>query len=276
MKIDAHQHFWYYEPEDYGWISEAMPQLQRDLLPEDLQPLLEQAGFEGCIAVQARQSEDETDFLVTLSQEFSFIRGIVGWVDLQDPGVRERLQYYRQFRAVRGFRHIVQDEPDERFLVGEDFLRGVRMLGEFGYTYDILVYEKHLPVVVEFLEKCPDQPFVLDHLGKPEIPKGMSERWREGIRAIAAHPNVSCKLSGLVTEADWQHWTPDDFRPFLEHALEAFGPDRLMIGSDWPVCLLAARDYAQVTGIVEDFISPLPAADQEKILGLNAARFYGV
>ena len=276
MKIDAHQHFWYYEPEDYGWISEAMPQLQRDLLPEDLQPLLEQAGFEGCIAVQARQSEDETDFLVTLSQEFSFIRGIVGWVDLQDPGVRERLQYYRQFRAVRGFRHIVQDEPDERFLVGEDFLRGVRMLGEFGYTYDILVYEKHLPVVVEFLEKCPDQPFVLDHLGKPEIPKGMSERWREGIRAIAAHQNVSCKLSGLVTEADWQHWTPDDFRPFLEHALEAFGPDRLMIGSDWPVCLLEARDYAQVTGIVEDFISPLPAADQEKILGLNAARFYGV
>ncbi len=274
MKIDAHQHFWHYDPEAYPWISEAMPQLKRDLLPQDLEPLLKENGYAGCVAVQARQSESETDFLAGLAARFPFIRGVVGWVDLRHSNLAKRLDHFRQNPVIKGFRHIVQDEPDDRFLLDEQFVQGVRMLGEYGFTYDILVYEKHLPVVAEFLEKCPDQPFVLDHMGKPDIRQGMSGRWKEGIRRIAEHPKVYCKLSGLVTEAEWNAWRADDFLPFLHHVYEAFGPDRLMIGSDWPVCLLAAQNYAQTIGIVEAFLSPLLPETQNNILGENARRFY--
>jgi L-fuconolactonase len=274
MKIDAHQHFWQYDPGEYAWISEAMPQLKRDLLPQDLEPLLHAKGYDGCVAVQARQTENETEVLAGLAARFPFIRGVVGWVDLKHPDLAKRLDHFRINPAIKGFRHIVQDEPDDRFLVDERFVQGVRMLGEYGFTYDILVYEKHLPVVAEFLEKCPDQPFVLDHIGKPDIRRGMSAQWKEGIQRIAGHPHVYCKLSGLVTEAEWNCWRAEDFFPYLQHVYEAFGPNRLMIGSDWPVCLLAAPGYAQTVEIVEAFLAPLTPETQTNILGENARRFY--
>ncbi len=276
MRIDAHQHFWKYDPQEYAWISDDMPRLKKDCLPPDLQPELEAKGFDGCVAVQARQSEAETDFLLELSNRYAFVKSVVGWVDFCDDQVGRRLEYYRQFGRLSGFRHIVQDEADDRFLLREDFRRGVALLADFDFTYDILVYEKHLPVVVEFLEKMPAQPFVLDHIGKPVIAGGMSEAWASGIRAIAGYPHVYCKLSGLVTEADWRHWSADDFRPFLEVVLEAFGPKRLMIGSDWPVCLLAADNYGQVIDIVDAFTRELPAHERAAIYGGNAAEFYQI
>lgn len=274
--IDAHQHFWSYHPEQYAWISEAMPQLRRDFLPADLEPLLSPFELKGSIAVQARHSLEETDFLLDLSQAHPFMLGVVGWVDLQAPDLEKQLSAYSAQLKLCGFRHIVQDEPDEHFLLRPDFLRGMRLLHDYGFTYDILVYERQLPQVPHFLEQCPDQPFVLDHLGKPEIQAGISKRWRESIRAIASFPNVYCKISGLVTEADWAAWQPAQFMPFLEEVLDAFGPDRLMIGSDWPVCLLAATDYAQTMGAIAPFIEQLTMQDREKLFGGTAAHFYGI
>jgi len=277
MKIDAHQHFWRYSPADFPWISEGMPALRQDYLPEQLQGLLFQNGFEACVAVQARQTEAETDFLLGLAHGFSFVRAVVGWVGLQEVGLEARLEHYAQYSTLKGFRHIVQDEPDDNFILGEAFIRGIKALGGFGFTYDILVFERQLPAVIRFLEHFEDgQPFVLDHIGKPEMSRGMSRRWRDCIREIAGHPNVCCKVSGLVTEADWRNWKTADFRPFLEHALETFGIGRLMVGSDWPVCLLAAEDYRQVMQIAEGFFNGLGEREKNLVFGGNAARFYGI
>lgn len=277
MQIDAHQHFWRYDPAEYGWISEAMPALRRDRLPVDLEGPLRAASFDGCVAVQARQTEAETEFLLGLADQHDFIRGVVGWIDLQAANVRDRLTHFARFPALRGIRHIVQDEPDDRFLLRPRFVEGVRQLADFGLRYDILVYERHLPVVVEFLEQFDERhSFVLDHIGKPEVPTGLSNRWRAGIRAIAAHPNVYCKLSGLVTEADWRNWRAADFYPFLEVVFDAFGPHRLMIGSDWPVCLLAAGSYAEVIDVVGGFLKEVSPDERAAIFGNNAVRFYGL
>lgn len=274
MGIDAHQHFWAYDPAEYGWITDQMAELKKDRLPAGLKPLLEDSGFDGCVAVQARQSIEETDFLLQLAAENSFIKGVVGWVDLQAPGLEVKLDQYQENPLLKGIRHIVQDEPDEGFLLRPNFIRGVRLLGKKGYTYDILVYERHLPQVLQFVRQCPDQPLVLDHLGKPIIEGGPSQQWATHLKAIAEHPNVYCKLSGLVTEADWQNWKPADFLPFLDIALEAFGPERLMIGSDWPVCLLAADSYHEAIKVVIDYIQKLDSAAQSAILGGTAAHFY--
>lgn len=274
--MDSHQHFWRYTPQDYGWISDTMPAIQRDFLPHDLEPLLQAAGFDGCIAVQARQSEAETDFLLDLAEESSIVKGVVGWVDLQAPDLEARLEHYASFPTLKGFRHIVQDEPDDQFLLRPAFVEGVRLLHKYHFKYDILIYEKQMPTAVAFVDRLGDQPLVLDHIGKPLIAEGPTLRWTDGIKALAQYPHVYCKISGLVTEAAWHQWKPDDFKPFLDIAFDAFGPDRLMIGSDWPVCLLAADDYAEVIGLVEGYVAGFSEEDRIRILGANAERFYGV
>jgi len=273
MHIDAHQHFWIYDPREYEWIDETMTPLRRDFLPVDLQHELEWEGFQGSVAVQARQSLQETRWLLELAGQSPFILGVVGWVDLRSPQVREDLQALARNPKLVGIRHIVQSEPDDRFLLQPDFLRGISLLAEFDLAYDILIYPKHLRVAAEFARRFPEQRFVLDHLAKPEIKSGNIQAWKKGIAELAANPNVYCKLSGLVTEADWTHWKPADTRPYLDVALEYFGANRLMIGSDWPVCTLAGA-YSRVMGLVNDYLSGHSEWEREAVLGGNAQRFW--
>jgi len=273
MKVDSHQHFWQYDPARYPWITDEMGVLKRDYLPGDLLPEMRANGIDATVAVQADQSERETGFLLDLAARHDFIAGVVGWVDLRNPEVEQRLEHFSQFPALRGFRHIAQSEPDDRFLAREDFVRGVAALGRFNFTYDILIYPKHLPAARDLVEKLPDQAFVLDHIAKPLVKTLQMDAWAAGIRALAANPRVFSKLSGLITEADWRTWRPTDFKPYLDVVFEAFGADRLMFGSDWPVCLLAGS-YAQVTELVADYLVGRPAAELEKIFGGNAVHFY--
>jgi len=275
MNIDAHQHFWHYSQAEYPWIGPGMERLASDYLPADLAALARPLGIDGSIAVQARQSLAESLWLLELAAANPFIRGVVGWVDLRSPTVADDLAPLITDSNFVGVRHVVQDEPDPRFLLGEDFIRGLRTLHQFGLTYDLLVFPHQLPAAVELAGLLPEQPFVLDHLGKPLIKAGEIASWKQDIQALARHQNVCCKLSGLVTEADWKAWKPDDFGRYLDGAIEAFGPDRLMLGSDWPVCLLAA-EYADVVGIVENRISKLSTAEQTAIRGGTAVRFYGL
>lgn len=275
MRIDAHQHFWNYSPREYDWIGDSMSALRRNFLPRDLAPELTATGFDGSIAVQARQLLEETRWLLELSEHSPRILGVVGWLDLCAPDVRSQLASFTANPKLVGVRHIVQSEPDGRFLLRPDFVRGIAALEEFGLAYDILIYTKHLPVAIEFVQKFPRQRFVLDHLAKPPIRSGEIDTWAQGIRKLAAFPNVSCKLSGLVTEADWQHWTPEQIKPYLDIAFACFGPERLMIGSDWPVCLVAAF-YTRAISLVTDYIAKYEASAQAAVLGENAARFYRV
>jgi L-fuconolactonase len=273
MHIDAHQHFWIYDPREYEWIDETMTPLRRDFLPADLRHELEAEGFHGSVAVQARQSLLETRWLMELAGRSSFILGVVGWVDLRSPQVRADLQALARNPKLVGIRHTVQGEPDDRFLLQPDFLRGVSLLSEFDLTYDILIYPRHLGVASEFVRRFPGQRFVLDHLAKPEIKSGSIHSWKKGIAELAASPNVYCKLSGLVTEADWKRWKPEDMRPYLDVALERFGANRLMIGSDWPVCTLAGS-YSRVMGLIKSYLSEHLEQECEAILGGNAKRFW--
>ena len=275
MRIDSHQHFWRYRPETHGWIDERMGVLKRDYLPEHLEPLLRPQGFDGCVAVQAAQTLDETRFLLDLSDHHAFVRAVVGWVDLRSPEVERQLAELARHPRFKGVRHIAQSEPDDRFLVREDVLHGIAALEPFGLAYDILIYARQLPAAIELARRFPRQPFVLDHIAKPEIEAGRISPWKEQVRELAASPNVLCKVSGMVTEAAWKGWTAAAFRPYLDVVFEAFGPDRLMFGSDWPVCLLAG-DYRTVLGLVEDYMAGRPAAEREKVLGGNAARFYRI
>ena len=273
MHIDAHQHFWIYDPREYGWIDDSMATLRRDFLPDGLKPELEQAGFQGCVSVQARQTIEETQWLLELAASSPFILGVVGWVDLQSPDLRSQLQAFARNPKLVGIRHVVQAEPDDRFLLRPEFLRGISVLEEFDLAYDILIYTKHLPVAAEFVRQFPRQRFVLDHLAKPPIKSGSLQPWERGIRALAGFPNVFCKLSGLVTEADWQQWKPEHIVPYLDVAVECFGVERLMIGSDWPVCTVAAS-YSRAMAVVKDYIDRQSLPAQEAILGGNAQRFW--
>jgi len=273
MHIDAHQHFWRYDPREYDWIDESMACLRRDFLPDGLKPELERAGFQGCVAVQARQTVEETRWLLELAAAAPFVLGAVGWVDLQSPEVHSQLETFAKNPKLVGIRHVVQGEPDDRFLLRPEFLRGISMLEEFDLAYDILIYTRHLPVAAEFVRQFPRQRFVLDHLAKPPIKSGSSQPWARGIRDLAAFPNVLCKLSGLVTEADWQQWKPEHLAPYIDVAFDCFGPDRLMIGSDWPVCTVAAS-YARAIDVVKDYLSRHPAQVQAAVLGENARRFW--
>jgi L-fuconolactonase len=275
MRIDAHQHFWRYRPQTHGWINDDMAVLKRDYLPGDLEPLLRTQAMGGCVAVQAAHSLEETRFLLDLADRHSFVRAVVGWADLLAPDLDRQLEALTTRSRLRGLRHIAQDEPDDSWLARDDVVRGVSRLRRFGLTYDILVYARQLPAALELARRLPDQPFVVDHLAKPEIREGRLDPWRERLRALAALPHVSCKLSGLVTEAEWDRWTAADIRPYLEVALEAFGPRRLMIGSDWPVCLLAG-DYARVVGLVVDFVASLSPDERASVLGGTATRFYQI
>lgn len=275
MRIDAHQHFWHYNAEEYGWIDDSMSILRRDFLPEHLEPELKQAGFDASIAVQARQTVEETRWLLNLAASSPFIRGVVGWVDLQSETVREQLLEFASNPKFLGVRHIVQSEPDSRFLLRPEFLRGIAALEEFDLTFDILIYPKHLPVAAEFISQFPRQRFVLDHLAKPVIKSGELEPWHSDLRHLVRFPNVYCKLSGLVTEADWQAWSPEHVHPYLEIAFECFGHDRLMIGSDWPVCTTAAS-YSQTVNVVVEFFADCPRHFRDAILGSNAARFWSL
>jgi L-fuconolactonase len=275
MKIDSHQHFWKYDPVRDSWINDSMQVLKRDFLPDELVADLDANGVDASIAVQADQSESETLFLHDLAERTERIAGVVGWVDLASPRIEERLRFFSKFRKLRGFRHIAQSEPDDRFLVRPEIVRGIGQLREFGFTYDILIYPKQLPAAIELVSHLPEQSFVLDHLAKPEIRTGDSVSWASHIRAIAGSKNVYCKLSGLVTEADWRRWKPADFAPYLDVVFDAFGADRLMFGSDWPVCLVAAT-YGQVKQLVEDYVDHYAANEKEKIFGENAIRFYGL
>lgn len=272
MFLDAHQHFWRYDPEQYPWIP-ASSTLAQDWLPRDLAILQQPLGLSGSIAVQARQSLAESDWLLGLADADERVRGVVGWVNLQAESVEQDLARLARHPKFVGVRHVVQDEPDDRFLLRTAFLRGVQLLQKFGLTYDILIYPKQLPAAIEFVRQFPEQPLVLDHIAKPLIRDGILSPWDQQIRQLATFPNVMCKLSGMVTEADHQHWKPDDFRLYLDVVTEAFTPQRLMWGSDWPVCLLAAN-YEQVWRLVTDYVAGWSQTDREALFGGNAARFY--
>jgi L-fuconolactonase len=270
--IDAHQHFWVYNQPDYDWIDEAMAPIRRNFLPAELKPLLESNGFQGSVVVQARQTLDETRWLLDLAEAHPFILGVVGWVDLCSPRLREKLKSFAHRPKLVGIRHIVQSEPDN-FLLQPDFLRGMSMLEEFGLAYDILIYARHLPAAANFVGRFPRQRFVLDHLAKPPIKCGAMKDWAHGICELTAFPNVFGKVSGLVTEANWQTWTADDVRPYLDVAFEYFGPSRLMFGSDWPVCTVAAS-YERGVNLVKDYLSTFSSEERAAVLGGNAAKFW--
>lgn len=275
MSIDSHNHLWKYNPVRDTWITAEMKQIRTDFMPYDLLKELEENNMDGSIAVQADQSETETGFLIGWADRSNFIKGVVGWVDLRGKYLAERLDFYARCPKLKGFRHIVQAEPDDNFLLREDFCRGIGLLKQYNFTYDILVYPRQLPAAIQFVQKFPEQKFVIDHLAKPLIKDKVLEPWASQMKEIAKNPNVCCKVSGLVTEANWKTWKPEDFKPYLDVVFEAFGTDRLMFGSDWPVCLLAA-DYAAVKNILTDYTSGLTAPDRAKIMGGNAEAFYGI
>ena len=272
-RIDSHQHFWQYSPDTHGWITDETDALKRDFLPSDLQPLLAENEIAGCVAVQASQTEQETKFLLSLADQYDFIKGVVGWVDLQDYNVKHHLERWADHPKLVGIRHQVQDESDEQFLLRPEFLRGVKALREFGLTYDLLITERQLSTALSFMAYLPDVKIVLDHLAKPHISQHELLPWQENIRSLAQYPNVYCKLSGLVTEADWQQWSYDDLVPYLDVAVDAFGTNRLMFGSDWPVCTLAGT-YTEVISIINRYFDSFSEEERAKVFGTNAIDFY--
>jgi L-fuconolactonase len=275
MKIDTHQHFWNYNDRDYVWMSAPMGKLRRDHLPRDLVPLINAAGIDATIAVQARQCLEESTWLLELADEYPFIRAVVGWADLCSEGIESQLEQLAQHPKLRGVRHVVHDEPDDEFMLRKAFLNGMRKLKRFGLTYDLLLFPRHLPIACNLVKMFPDQPFVLDHIAKPPVRAGQMAPWTTDLKGLAEFPNVFCKISGLVTEGNWNLWRPQDFEPYLDVVLNAFGPRRLMIGSDWPVCTLAA-DYSSVIDLELDYIAKLSADEQRAILQENPIKFYSL
>lgn len=273
MTIDAHHHLWQFDPEKYAWISDDMHVLRRDFLVDDLAVEFDAAGVDGAITVQARQDVAETEWLLDVARDAPEMLGVVGWVDLTADDVADTLEHLAPDPLLVGIRHVVQDEPDDAFILRSDFNRGVAQLRNFGLTYDILVYERHLPNVIQFIDRHPDQPFVLDHLGKPRIRDGAIDGWRANLTALAVRENCYCKLSGAVTEASPAKWTADDIHPYLDAALEAFGPDRLMFGSDWPVCLLACA-YHDWFDLAREYTRTLTSGERARIWGETAAEAY--
>ena len=272
MRLDAHQHFWSYDAAQYPWIPPGSP-LHRDWLPADLAALQKPLGFDGAIAVQARQVVGESDWLLSLADHHAHVKGVVGWVDLRSDRVEADLARLVAHPKFVGVRHVVQEEPDDDFMLGKDFQRGISKLAAFGLTYDILIYPKQLPAAIRLAENFPAQPFVLDHIAKPPIKDGTIEPWKALLRELAKLPNVHCKVSGMLTEADHRHWQAEQFRPYLDTVFEAFGPARLMYGSDWPVCLFAGS-YDQAFRLVDDYASVLTEAERAGLFGDNCARFY--
>ena len=273
MKIDAHVHFWNYDPVRDSWM-EGMDILHKNYLPEILLPTLTSAGMDGCIAVQAEQSETETLFLKSLSDANPFIKAIVGWVDLVNENVEERLEHFSQFPIIKGFRHIAQAEP-EGFLLQENFNRGIKALAKNNYTYDVLVYHHQLNEVLKLIQKFPEQRFVVDHCAKPDIKNRNIDSWTKQMQEIALLPNVYCKVSGLLTETNWKLWKPEDFYPYLDVVFNAFGTDRLLFGSDWPVMLLSG-EYMEWSALLSNYMNDFSAEEKDAVFGLNAVKFYNL
>jgi L-fuconolactonase len=274
MRIDAHQHFWRYTEIEFGWIDDAMASIRRDFLPADLAPLLNETGIDATVAVQARQSMEETEWLLQLADAYPQIAGVVGWVPLIDPKVEKVLEALSANSKFRGVRHVLQAEPSE-YMAREDFNTGVALLRPYSLTYDLLILQHQLPAAIKFVDRLPNQPMVLDHLAKPLIASHEIEPWRAQILELARRPHISCKLSGMVTEADFHNWTIEDLQPYVETALEAFGPERLLFGSDWPVCTVASS-YKRWLDVVKQCTAGLSSDEQDKILGENAQKFYGL
>lgn len=275
MVIDSHQHFWKYEPVKHSWIDDDMSVIRKNFLPSDLAKVYQENGINGCIAVQADQTLEETDFLIDLASKNDFIKGIVGWVDLRAENIEDVLEKYSQFKIVKGFRHVVQGEADHNFLLRPNFSRGISLLEKHNFTYDILVFPHQLGSVLEFVKKFPNQKFVIDHIAKPYIKDGYFEGWATMMTAIGKHENVSCKMSGMVTEADFSTWTPAQIQPYMNTVLEGFGSKRVLFGSDWPVCLIAGN-YSKIKKLTTDFISQFSQIEQNSIMGNNAIEFYNL
>jgi L-fuconolactonase len=274
MTIDAHQHFWIFDEERDSWITPDMQVIRRNFLPEDLWPVLKANKVDGCVAVQASQTDSETEFLLHLAEANDFVAGVVGWVDLRAANLYDQLERYSQFEKLKGFRHVVQGQP-EGFLLQPEFVKGVGQLVAFDFTYDILIYQNQLKEAFNFAVKLPNVHFVLDHIAKPLIKAQELQPWAEDIRRLAELPNVHCKVSGMVTEANWQHWEKADFRPYLDVVFEAFGTERIMYGSDWPVCLVAG-EYEGAKGILTDYLSMFSDDEVRDVMGNNARRFYNL
>lgn len=275
MIIDSHQHFWKYSLQKYSWINDEMNVLKKDFLPDDLWEIYKDNDVKGCVAVQANQSAEETDFLLELADQHHFIKAVVGWVDLRDGALENALQSYRKHKKLKGFRHVVQDEPDPEFMLDEKFQRGLGLLGKHGFTYDLLVYPHQLKAAIQTVRKFPDLKFVLDHIAKPDIKNQQIDQWAELINTLASESNVCCKVSGMVTEASWKNWQQANFTPYLDVVFESFGIDRVMFGSDWPVCLLSGN-YQQVLGIIKQYVAPFSAEDKQKLFHKNVVSFYGL
>jgi len=274
MIIDSHQHFWNYDPVRDAWIDASMEVIRKDFLPKDLKPILQENAVDGCIAVQADQSETETEFLLACAEQNPFIKGVVGWVDLIAENLEDRLKYYAANPLFKGVRHIVQAEKDD-YLLREDVQGGISKLSKYNLAFDILVFPQQLPAAIELVEKFPEQTFVLDHIAKPNISAPMTETWKTNITALSKFENVSCKLSGMVTETKDFAFADEDFAPFMDHVFSSFGANRILFGSDWPVCLLAA-DYNKVKTLISDYLDKHSAKIKAQVLGINAIKIYNL
>jgi len=271
--LDAHVHFWRFDPARDSWITDDMSVIRKDFLPEQLAEEFKRNDVTGCIAVQADQSEQEHNFLLELAAGHDLIKGVVGWIDLSHRDVSKKIASYSSTKKLVGFRNIIQGEPDERYFTNKDFREGMNLLSPLGYTYDVLIYHNQLPSAIAFTEKYPDQSFMLDHIAKPDIKNGQWKKWREDIRDLSRNPNMFCKLSGVITEADWSVWTYDSLVPYLETVAEYFGTDRLCFGSDWPVSLVAGG-YSEVLQVIRKFLIQVSEDEKEKVLSGNTERFY--
>jgi L-fuconolactonase len=274
-RIDGHQHFWKFDPVRDSWINDDMAAIQKDFWPQDFAPVLRQNGFDGSVLVQSDQSEAENEFQLNNAIHNDFIKGVVGWVDLQSPSVEERLHYYSHFSKMKGFRHVLQGEKDRALMLQPAFMNGISFLHKYNFTYDILVFPDQLKHVLDFVKAFPNQSFIIDHIAKPYIKDKKIDEWKKDMEAIAKHENVYCKISGMVNEADWKHWEKEDFTPYLETVTGAFGTRRIVFGSDWPVCLVVAS-YKEVVGIASDFYSSFSKNEQELFFGGNAVKFYNL
>ena len=275
MIIDSHHHYWKYNPVEYDWIDESMNTIRKDFSPADLRNTINDAGVDGVVSVHARQMIEETDWLLSLAAENDFMKGVVGWLPIADDMFDEVIEKYALEKKLVALRHVVQGEQDDYYILRKDFNRGISLLKNYGLTYDILIYERHLPQTIQFVDKHPDQLFVLDHIAKPLIRKGEISPWRENIINLAKRENVYCKMSGMVTEADFTSWNEQQFQPYFDVVLEAFGPSKIMFGSDWPVCLVGV-EYKNWMKIVKRAISKLSNNEQQMIMGLNAQKAYNL